>query len=245
MGYYVTMKIKNICKYCNKEFTSKRNGIIRCSIECYQKYYYNKNRVKIREYMRKYRQTENAIRSHRLSNRNYNKGKNGKETYKRWLKNNKERRKKQLINWREKTKDIRKKYAEKYYISNKSKLNKAYTKWAKNNPKQRLKTTYKYQKSLKGRLNSKKCIRRYNASKNNIIELYTYEEWQNLLNDTKGYCQNCHKFVGINNLELDHIYPVSIANEDYKKSGIKRTYKINDIQPLCRSCNSSKHNKII
>ena len=61
---------------------------------------------------------------------------------------------------------------------------------------------------------------------------------------TEGFCPGCNYFVGIHKLTLDHIYPVSKAYEDFLKSGTKRIYTINDVQPLCIRCNSSKSNKI-
>jgi 5-methylcytosine-specific restriction endonuclease McrA len=51
--------------------------------------------------------------------------------------------------------------------------------------------------------------------------------------------------VGINKLTIDHIFPVSKASQDYKITGRKRIYTINDVQPLCASCNKSKRDKIL
>jgi len=83
------------------------------------------------------------------------------------------------------------------------------------------------------------------ASKNNILESFTDEELQQKLKKTKGICPKCKKDVGIKGLQLDHIYPISKASEDFKNTGKKRIYIIEDIQPLCRVCNSSKGNKIL
>jgi 5-methylcytosine-specific restriction endonuclease McrA len=88
------------------------------------------------------------------------------------------------------------------------------------------------------------------AMRKNVIHNFTKEEWNNKLEQTNGYCPNpeynskCSKFVGKKNLTLDHIYPLSKDNEDFKRTGIKRVYTINDVQPLCKSCNSSKWNLI-
>jgi 5-methylcytosine-specific restriction endonuclease McrA len=59
--------------------------------------------------------------------------------------------------------------------------------------------------------------------------------------DTNGICPSCQKDIGINKLTIDHIYPLSLANEDFKITGIKRIYTIDDVQPLCFSCNASKN----
>jgi 5-methylcytosine-specific restriction endonuclease McrA len=62
---------------------------------------------------------------------------------------------------------------------------------------------------------------------------------------TQGVCPCCKRNVGLSYITLDHIYPISKANDDYKRTGVKRVYTIDDIQPLCRSCNSSKLTKEI
>jgi hypothetical protein len=83
------------------------------------------------------------------------------------------------------------------------------------------------------------------AIKNNIIEVYTEIEWKKKLEATNGICPCCNKYVGLNNLHRDHIYSISKASEDFKRTGIKRIYSINDMQPLCKKCNSTKYNKEI
>ena len=74
------------------------------------------------------------------------------------------------------------------------------------------------------------------ATKNNIVEAFTMNEWFEKLDKTKGICPGCGEFIGKDKLTLDHIFPISKA-----ESG--RIYTIDDIQPLCRSCNSKKGDK--
>ena len=81
-------------------------------------------------------------------------------------------------------------------------------------------------------------------AKTKIIEDFSNKEWVDKLEASKGFCLRCKKYIGIAHLTLDHIYPVSLAYQDFLKTGIKRVYTINDIQPLCSSCNSSKGAKI-
>ena len=50
--------------------------------------------------------------------------------------------------------------------------------------------------------------------------------------------------MGEDKLEQDHKYPLSKANEDFLRMGTKKVYAIDDIQPLCRICNSKKHRNI-
>ena len=85
-------------------------------------------------------------------------------------------------------------------------------------------------------------------AKRNIISNWTKEELKNKRMDTKGICcgfeRNPH-YVGIDELTMDHIYPLMRAYKDFLRTDIKRVYTINDIQFLCRSCNSHKHTKLI
>jgi len=79
----------------------------------------------------------------------------------------------------------------------------------------------------------RKFQRKYIARKSNIIETFSNEEWLQKLKDTFGVCPKCNKYVGIAHLTLDHIYPISKAEQG-------QIYTIDDVQPLCHGCNSSK-----
>lgn len=94
-------------------------------------------------------------------------------------------------------------------------------------------TTYeshrKYVKNNPERIKHLKA-RRY-ARKKNAKGSHTLEQWQALkriFNYKCGYCELSEK------LTKDHIIPLSKGGSDY----------IGNIQPLCRSCNSKKHNKL-
>lgn len=94
-----------------------------------------------------------------------------------------------------------------------------------------------YLNTKKGRILKRlKDLRRY-SNKKNIIETYTYEEWIIKLERTKGFCPECNNLVGVINLQLDHIFPISKAPKGF-------IYTIKDIQPLCESCNKKKSAKI-
>lgn len=97
----------------------------------------------------------------------------------------------------------------------------------------------------KGIANSIRQHRKRRAIKNNYIEIYTEKEWQVKLELTKGICPRCKEYIGINNLTRDHIVPISKASEEFKQSGVKRIYYIEDMQPLCKSCNSEKYLNVI
>lgn len=96
----------------------------------------------------------------------------------------------------------------------------------------------------KHRLNVVKSRQGREARLNNVIHIFTIRQWRVKINTTLGICPACKDNVGKEKLTLDHIYPLKKASEDYLITGIKRRYTINDIQPLCLSCNSSKRDSL-
>lgn len=88
------------------------------------------------------------------------------------------------------------------------------------------------------RLNNKNREKVYNinyrARKANAEGSHTAQEWLDLLNKTNGICPTCKQDVGIEKLTQDHIIPLSKNGSNY----------ISNIRPLCKPCNSSKHNSL-
>lgn len=74
--------------------------------------------------------------------------------------------------------------------------------------------------------------------RHNVKHDISVTEWNNKVELTKGYCPSCNQFIGIRELTLDHIIPISKVPKGF-------IYKIDDIQPLCSKCNNSKGNKLL
>lgn len=156
--------------------------------------------------------------------------------------------------WEARNKERRKKYRKVYYADPKIKLRqKTYQKdWrARNIEHERnyrktigKQNNIKYRLTFKGRTSSRLNVEKRLARLRNIKHNFTRQDWMAKLIRGKGFCQECNQFIGIRKLQLDHIYPVKLASEDYQRTGVKKSYGIEDIQPLCQKCNRKKSDKI-
>jgi len=83
---------------------------------------------------------------------------------------------------------------------------------------------------------ARKSNRKRRAMLNNIVHNFTDEQFRNKAEATNGICPGHNRsphYVGMEKLTLDHILPVSKAPKGF-------VYDIGDVNPLCKSCNSSK-----
>jgi len=99
------------------------------------------------------------------------------------------------------------------------------------------KQQHRYKTSKKGLKTANRNWHTRRLRKLDLIEDYSNKEWLEKLAATKGFCPGCGNYVGIAKLTLDHIIPISKAPKSF-------VYTIDDVQPLCKSCNCSKRDGI-
>ena len=91
----------------------------------------------------------------------------------------------------------------------------------------------------------KKLLRR--ERENNCKHSFTKDEWKLKCEGTKGICPCCYYLFddGRYKLSLDHTPSLAIANKNFKLTGTKQIYTINEVAPLCLRCNILKGDKDI
>lgn len=134
----------------------------------------------------------------------------------RWVKENPDKRKQIVRNYHVNHKEQEKIKDKKWKKSNPSKVRKFINNWFTKNPH---KSTEYNQKRR--------------AIKLKVGGVITSKEWKNLLEKYDNTCLCCNRKDV--KLTLDHVIPLSRGGSN----------TIENAQPLCRSCNSSKHDKII
>lgn len=171
-----------------------------------------------------------SIRSSRHYKENPNVAKRLKEKAVEWYKNNldkhrniarishkkyREKRKEYYKSYREEHKEYYRSYNKEYYYNNKEYYQQKKKEWYKNN-KDKVKETNEQRRARKNGLNG------------NVFET----EWKELCSHYGNVCLRCGSS---DKLTQDHVVPLS-------KGGFHTIY---NLQPLCRSCNSSKRDKTI
>lgn len=156
----------------------------------------------------------------------------GEEGYEEQQKLDKTRLRKNHLKWRENkgpeklaelsriANEKRKKtaYAKEHYAKNKEKYSEAQKKYRKEHPERR-RVQMKIAK----------------LKRKNVVGEYTEAQWVLLKRQYGNSCPSCFKSEPIITLHADHIIPITKGGSNW----------IENIQPLCKTCNSSKHTKII
>jgi hypothetical protein len=80
----------------------------------------------------------------------------------------------------------------------------------------------------------------YRNRRKGIKHIFTYSEWSNKVKTTHGFCPICFNKFGKyrRRMTMDHEPAISTVKRGHK-------YYIDDVTPMCQSCNSSKHIKSI
>src|SRR3989304_7941437 len=131
-----------------------------------------------------------------------------------------------------KNRDERSVYSQKRYAENHVKIDKQHKEWNKNNPEKikQYQKKWRAKNSEKNKLTMITVNARYRSKKANALGKFTAVQWKYLLDFYGLQCMMCGEG---RNLEMDHVIPIS-------KGGM---HSIENIQILCRSCNSHKGNK--
>lgn len=149
-----------------------------------------------------------------------------RERYRRWCQENAEKIRERAATWRKENADASRGYSKKWREENKA----YYQEWANDNV-DKLREKYKrYAKEHPEYTIAKK--QRYRTRKVNNGGSFTASEWKDLVSKCEGKCLCCKEKKP---LAADHVVPLARGG----------TNSIDNIQPLCKSCNSKKGTKTI
>ena len=189
----------------------------------YGKEYYIKNRLVILQCRKEYSLKTNCNSLYYHNHKDY-----CKKKYKEWVLKNPQRRKETSDKYLHSPKATQKR--KEYCLKNKELLKVRHQNWRRNNPEK-----------------SNLRIDRRRARKYELGGSHTAVKWIELKKRLNFTCQTCGEKEPIIRLTKDHIIPLTKWNEWIKQHSEIR-YQWNDIeniQPLCQSCNSSKKDKIM
>jgi len=97
------------------------------------------------------------------------------------------------------------------------------------------KASQRYYQSPKGILTSKRASAARRSRKSQAGGLFTQAEWKQLCIMYDYRCLACGKQFSFDKLTVDHVIPISLGGSS----------NIDNLQPLCKPCNSSKGTKTI
>lgn len=141
---------------------------------------------------------------------------------------------KKNINWKGGISKDKKSYWKFYFsdLQKRKQIKERQIRWYQENKKRVLSQKRKWKKiNIQKYLHSKR-LRKYREK--GAKGKHTLQEWEELKKQYNWTCPDCGKKEPDIKLTEDHIIPISRGGSNW----------IENIQPLCKSCNSKKHNKL-
>lgn len=142
----------------------------------------------------------------------------GREYQRRYRAANRDKLKAYHREWERNNKDRKHDYGKKYRAANADKEREKLRRWREDNPEKWKAQYHNHRASIEGLEGS-----------------FTAEEWVQLCAALECRCARCGRLATEQELTVDHIAPLSMGGSNY----------IENIQPLCGPCNSSKGTQTI
>ena len=204
-----------LCEVCGEE---KQKYVREVCKTCYGRIYREENKNNTKAYNEQYRKD-----NHDKLKEYHNKYR--KENNEIFMRSQKKYKEANVEKIKEKDKE--------YYRNNRDRVLKSSKDWKRNNPEKVIKTNKKWCGENREKVRATCHKRRTSKSMNGGS--YTDKEWKKLIKKTGNKCLACNVSGNDVLLTVDHIIPVF-------KGG---TSNIDNLQPLCGPCNSSKGIKTI
>lgn len=135
--------------------------------------------------------------------------------------------------WYLKNTELRNKQVKEYRLKNPEWYKEYIKQWDKENPEKVKVRQSKFRQTEKGKLCTKHSSGIRGARRRGAEGSYTASEWEKLKKDHNYTCLHCGRKEPEIKLTRDHIIPISKGGNNY----------LENMQPLCGSCNSKKGNK--
>lgn len=136
--------------------------------------------------------------------------------------------------WYQQNKEKVKQRVKKYRQENSEAFKEYQKQWSLENPDKIKEKQKRFLQTPKGRIKISQQNHNRKARIRGAKGKHTAKEWNELKAKHDFTCLHCKKKEPMIKLTQDHIIPVSKGGDNF----------ISNIQPLCKSCNSKKHNKI-
>lgn len=208
--------------YCFRCYETRRNGNIKYR-NAHKQENVERTRAwqkahpeKVKEYHQKAKSNPARVLVSKLSKSEWKKTDAGIMSRKRYL---------------EKSSEKRRLWQSEYYQKNKDRVDRKSKKWLAENPGKSSEYVKRYREKHPEQV-TKSSRRRREAFKS-VVGTFTLDEWKSLCNSFENKCLWCGSSQ--KKLTVDHVVPISKGGSGY----------IENIQPLCTSCNSRKNKRII